>query len=102
MCLGVYGKVLQVNEDLAVVDFGGGLVKEALVGVEEVKAGDYVVVHAGVIVSRLNENEFAEVFNHVSEAVQILASSGADVADYWQSIKTRLAELLMQKPTPEE
>ncbi len=94
MCLGVYGKVLRVEGELAVVDFGGGLTRDALVGVEEVREGDYVVVHAGIIVSRLSEEEFEEVFRYVEEAVKQLAMIESRAAEYLESMKMRLEENL--------
>lgn len=94
MCLGVYGKVLRVEGELAVVDFGGGLTRDALVGVEEVREGDYVVVHAGIIVSRLSEEEFEEVFRYVEEAVKQLAMIESRAAEYLESMKMRLKENL--------
>ncbi|GBC70756.1 hypothetical protein HRbin02_00526 [Candidatus Calditenuaceae archaeon HR02] len=93
MCLGVYGKVVRVEEELAVVDFGGGLTKDALVGVEEIREGDYVVVHAGTIVSRLSDEEFMEVFRYVEEAAKQLAQIESRAAEYLESIKMRLEKL---------
>ncbi|MEM0482212.1 MAG: HypC/HybG/HupF family hydrogenase formation chaperone [Nitrososphaerota archaeon] len=94
MCLGVYGRVVRVEGELAVVDFGGGLTKDALVGIEEVRGGDYVVVHAGIIVSRLSEEEFTEVFRYVEEAAKQLAQTESRVAEYLESMKMRLEENL--------
>lgn len=97
MCLGVYGKVVRIEGELAVVDFGGGLAKDALIGVEEVKEGDYVVVHAGIIVSRLSEEEFMEVFQYVEEAAKRLAQFESGAAKYLESIRTRLEETLSKQ-----
>ncbi|MCS7146391.1 MAG: HypC/HybG/HupF family hydrogenase formation chaperone [Nitrososphaerota archaeon] len=97
MCLGVYGRVLKTDGELAVVDFGGGLIKDVLVSVEDVREGDYVVVHAGVIVSKLSEKDFMEVFNHIEEAVLKLAQSNIDASSYLERIRSRLAESLSPK-----
>jgi len=46
MCLAVPAKILEINGDLAKVDFGG-VTREINVTLVNVKIGDYVLVHAG-------------------------------------------------------
>jgi hydrogenase expression/formation protein HypC len=65
MCLGVPGEVVSVdktsNPPLARVKIGG-LVKETLLAVdEEVMPGDYVIVHAGVVISKVSRDEYEEL-----------------------------------------
>jgi hydrogenase expression/formation protein HypC len=65
MCLGVPGEVVSVDETskppLARVKIGG-LVKETLLAVdEEVMPGDYVIVHAGVVISKVSKDEYEEL-----------------------------------------
>ena len=62
MCLGIPGKVINITEDTAmpmgIVDFGGVRRETCLVYVEdEVSVGDYVIVHAGFAISKLDEEE---------------------------------------------
>jgi hydrogenase expression/formation protein HypC len=71
MCLGIPGKILTIEEDdelrMARVEFGG-IVKEAcLAYVPEARAGDYVIVHAGFAISRVDENEARQVFAYLEE-----------------------------------
>jgi hydrogenase expression/formation protein HypC len=61
MCLGIPGKVVEIRDDgplrMALVDFGG-VRKEACLAYEpEVVLGDYVIVHVGFAISRLDEEE---------------------------------------------
>lgn len=61
MCLGVPGKVLEVNGMNAVVDFFG--VKKQLrldIVDQEVKVGDYVLNHVGFAIHRIPEDEIEE------------------------------------------
>ena len=62
MCLAVPGKILSVDCSLelktAKVDFGG-LVKQICVEWHDVVPGDYVLVHAGMVISII-DNEEAE------------------------------------------
>jgi hydrogenase expression/formation protein HypC len=65
MCLGVPGEVVSVDKTskppLARVKIGG-LVKETLLAVdEEVMPGDYVIVHAGVVISKVSKDEYEEL-----------------------------------------
>ena len=46
----------------------GGIVKEvSLAYVPEVKIGEYVIVHVGFALSRLDENEAKKVFQYLKE-----------------------------------
>lgn len=81
MCLAIPAKIISLsdnNDDLqrmARVDFSGVLKDISLAYLPEAKAGDYVIVHAGLALSILDEAEaqitldaFAELaeLNHVS------------------------------------
>ena len=61
MCLGIPGRIiaLSVNDGLpmGVVDFGGIRKEVCLAYVPESKVGDYVVIHVGFAISRLDEDE---------------------------------------------
>lgn len=64
MCLGVPAKVLRKWVDgvmtYAEVDLGG-VAKEVIIATdEEVREGDYVIIHAGIAISKINENELEE------------------------------------------
>lgn len=68
MCLAVPGKIVSIAGDemrTARVDFGG-IVKEAcLACVPEAEVGDYVIVHAGFAISRVEESEARRVFEYL-------------------------------------
>lgn len=70
MCLAVPGKVLTVAEDdlrSARVDFGGIIREACLACVPEAGVGDYVIVHAGFAISRIDESEAKRVFEYLEE-----------------------------------
>ncbi|MCL7383835.1 MAG: HypC/HybG/HupF family hydrogenase formation chaperone [Thaumarchaeota archaeon] len=75
MCWGVYGKVVEVSNDFVKVDFGG-IVKEVLSAVDDLSPGDYVIVHAGFIISKLKEEEFLDSFKYIREAAEKLVEEG--------------------------
>ena len=61
MCLGVPGRVIEVTreDDLLVgrVDFGGVRRRVCLEHVPEVRPGEWVLVHVGFALARLDEEE---------------------------------------------
>ncbi|MBS7640230.1 MAG: HypC/HybG/HupF family hydrogenase formation chaperone [Candidatus Bathyarchaeia archaeon] len=60
MCLAVPAKVIEINGDLAKVDFGGGVIREANISLVDAKVGDYVLIHAGYAIQVLDEEEAKE------------------------------------------
>jgi len=59
MCWGVPAKVVRVEGLSAEVDFGG-VRRQVVVGAEGVEVGDLVVVHAGLIIGKIEEEALAE------------------------------------------
>jgi hydrogenase expression/formation protein HypC len=59
MCLAVPGRVLEVREkdgtQMADVDFGGVRKEVCLAYIPDVRVGEYVVVHVGFAIQRLDE-----------------------------------------------
>ncbi len=72
MCLAVPGKILSVGGDEPLMRTGkvsfGGIVKEVnLACVPEAVVGDYVLVHVGCAISRLDEQEAMRVFEYLKQ-----------------------------------
>ncbi|MDI9620210.1 MAG: HypC/HybG/HupF family hydrogenase formation chaperone [Candidatus Nezhaarchaeota archaeon] len=61
MCLAVPAKIVEVNGNKAVADFGG-VRREIMLTLleEEVRPGTYVLVHTGYAIQVLNEDEAKE------------------------------------------
>jgi hydrogenase expression/formation protein HypC len=59
MCLAIPGKVLEVDGDEAIVDFGG-VRRRANVSFVDAKPGVYVIVHAGFAIQIMDEREAKE------------------------------------------
>ena len=60
MCVAQLGKVIEPGEKTAKVDFDG-IALEVRSGLVDVKPGDNVLVHAGIIIQRLTETEASEM-----------------------------------------
>lgn len=69
MCVAAPGKIIEINGDTAVIDYNGNKVN-ANKGIVDVKIGDYVLVHAGLIIQVLPEDEaenMLELFEELGE-----------------------------------
>ncbi|HOW68305.1 MAG TPA: HypC/HybG/HupF family hydrogenase formation chaperone [Candidatus Paceibacterota bacterium] len=80
MCLAIPGKILQVTNDDALLRTGqvsfGGIVKDVnLAYVPEAGVGDYVVVHVGFAISKLDEQEAQQVFEYVKQMDELMEQS---------------------------
>jgi len=67
MCLGVPGKVVSIEENplgitMGKVSFGGIIKDVCLAYVPDVQVGDYVVVHVGFAISKIDEEQAKAVF----------------------------------------
>lgn len=61
MCLGVPMRVVSIDGDQAVAEIDGVRREASLMLIEEeLKVGDFVIVHAGFAISRLDEEEARE------------------------------------------
>ncbi len=67
MCLGIPGKVVEIIDDpmgmnMGKVNFGGIQRDVCLAYVPDVKVGEYVIVHVGFAINKVDEDEAMEVF----------------------------------------
>ena len=57
MCLAVPSKIVSIAEQLGKVDIGGAIKEVNLCLLEDVQVGDYVIIHAGYAIQRIDEDE---------------------------------------------
>ena len=72
MCLGVPGKVLSIADDpfgmpMGKVSFAGITKEVCMAYTPEAEVGDYVVVHVGFAISKIDEAEAVKVFEYLKE-----------------------------------
>jgi hydrogenase expression/formation protein HypC len=70
MCLGVPGEVMTVVDGplrMGRVAFGGVIKEVCLAYVPEAGVGDFVIVHAGFAISRIDREAAARVFSYLDE-----------------------------------
>ncbi|MCD7853569.1 MAG: HypC/HybG/HupF family hydrogenase formation chaperone [Oscillospiraceae bacterium] len=60
MCVGLSAKVVRLDQDTAIVDASGAR-REISVGLlDELELGDYVMVHAGVAIAKITQDDGTE------------------------------------------
>jgi hydrogenase expression/formation protein HypC len=67
MCLSVPALVLRIEGDMAEVSVGGAVFRAGLQMVENVVAGDYILLHAGFAIQKLDEREALETLELLKE-----------------------------------
>ena len=72
MCLAIPGKVVSISGDdpltrMGRIDFSGVIKQASLAYVPEVQVGDYVIVHVGFALSKVDEAEAEKVFEYLKQ-----------------------------------
>jgi len=72
MCLAIPSKVIQIDKEgkAGKIDYLGTKVKANFVLLEGVRVGDWVIVHAGFAISRLDEDEARETLALLREIAE--------------------------------
>ena len=73
MCLAVPGKVISIQAEsggarMGRIDFQGSRVAASLMFTPEAREGDWVLVHAGFAIRRVEEREALETWKYLGEA----------------------------------
>jgi hydrogenase expression/formation protein HypC len=77
MCLAIPGKLLSINPQLdeafrtGKVSFGGVVKEVNLCMLPEAEVNDYVLVHVGVAISRIDGEEAAETFEYLRQIGEV-------------------------------
>ena len=76
MCLAIPGKVISINKEdnQASIDYGNNTIRLANISLVSVSIGDYVLVHAGFAIQKVDPKEaketlalFSEILSHAKE-----------------------------------
>ncbi len=72
MCLGLPGKIVEINEKSAVAEVMGVSREISIELLKNVKIGDFVLIHAGCAIQVLDEEEATatiQLFNELKEVM---------------------------------
>ena len=84
MCLAIPGRLIEVSEDahgvrMGKADFGGIVKQVCLEYTPEANAGDYVLVHVGFALGKVDEDEAARTYKLLEEMEQLAELDVPDV-----------------------
>ncbi|KPU62602.1 HypC/HybG/HupF family hydrogenase formation chaperone [Thermococcus argininiproducens] len=72
MCLAIPAKVIEIKDNVAIVDFGGVKREARIDFVKDVKVGDYVIVHTGFAIEKLDEKTALESIKAWEEVMKAM------------------------------
>lgn len=78
MCLSVPARVVAIDGDMADVSVGGAIFRAGLQMVDNVSVGDYVLLHAGFAIEKLNEEDALETLRLLDDMEEALNKGSAD------------------------
>ncbi|WP_419659267.1 HypC: hydrogenase isoenzymes formation protein [Desulfosarcina variabilis str. Montpellier] len=78
MCLAIPSKVTHIENGMATIDVDGVQRSASLMLLDDVNIGDYVIVHAGFAIQKLDEAAAAESIRLLREAAAIVDDLNAE------------------------
>ena len=76
MCLAIPSIIVEINDSKAVIDVDGVQRECSLLMLEDPKVGEYVIVHAGFAIQKVDEQAALESLQILKEAAALLESGG--------------------------
>lgn len=72
MCLAVPSKIIEIENNVGTIDVDGVKGKVSLHLLEDPKVGEYVIVHAGFAIQRIDEEAAVESLEILREAASLI------------------------------
>ena len=72
MCLGIPGKVIVIEKNVAKVDVGGLLRDVSLDLCPDVSVGEYVLIHTGFAIQKVDEEEAKETLELLRQLAETM------------------------------
>lgn len=70
MCLGVVGRIDEIDGEMATAEIMGVRRRISIVLVPEIKIGDYVMIHAGFAINQMDEKDARETEEMILEVLK--------------------------------
>jgi len=84
MCLAIPGKIVSIDNNMAIIDYGGVKKKASLMVLPDAVIGDMVIVHAGFAISKISAEDAKktlETFEMLNKAKAKEISQTSEKAD---------------------
>ena len=72
MCLAIPSKIVKIENNVATINVDGVQREASLLLLEDPKVGEYVIVHAGFAINKINEEHAQESLKLMREAASII------------------------------
>ena len=70
MCLAIPGKIVEINDNWALVDFDGIKQNVIIALIQNPEVGKYIIVHAGYAIEQMDEKDALEAIEQWKELAQ--------------------------------
>lgn len=77
MCLAIPAKIVEIDNQMATIDMEGTRREASLLLLEDAKVGEYVIVHAGFAIHKIDEAEALESLKVLHELSAMLNEDGS-------------------------
>ena len=81
MCLAIPSKIIKIENNIATIDVDGVQREASLLLLEDPQVGEYVIVHAGFAINKINEEHALESLKLFREAVDLTFGDQKERAD---------------------
>jgi len=78
MCLAIPSKITRIENNMATIDVDGVQRQASLLLLEEAGVGDYVIVHAGFAIQKIDEEAALETLRFLKEAAAFVEGGGSN------------------------
>ena len=75
MCLAIPSRITKIENNMATIDVEGVQREASLLLLEDARVGDYVIVHAGFAIQKLDEAAAQETIDLLREAIAAVEKS---------------------------
>ena len=72
MCLAIPSKITKIENNMATIDVDGVQRQASLLLLEDAKVGEYVIVHAGFAIQKIDESAAQETLSLLREAAELV------------------------------
>jgi hydrogenase expression/formation protein HypC len=72
MCLAIPSRITEINDNMGVIDVAGVQREVSLLLVEDPRVDDWVIVHAGFAIQKIDDATARESLKYLREAAQLL------------------------------
>ena len=78
MCLAIPSKITRIDDNMATIDVDGVQRQASLLLLEDAGIGDYVIVHAGFAIHKIDEAAALETLQFLKEAAALVEGGGGE------------------------